>query len=183
MEISWQTCYGTEWSDEVCAIVATKDGYLVVGEIRYELYFGGNGDSDLLVFRIDTLGNIIWKKTFGGSSKEYPSGITSDNLGNYYISAWTASDDGDIQSGNHGDFDRWIVKIDGQGNIIWEKCYGGSGVEYGGRIQMLGNGNIITYGATTSSDGDVPVNYGYLDDWLMIITPEGEIVQSRVYGN
>ncbi len=183
MAISWQNCYGSEWMDEAKSIVATEDGYLVLGEISYEITQGGNGDSDLLVFRIDTLGNVIWERTYGGTSIETPSGIISDGLGYYYISAWTGSDDGDVQSGNHGDFDRWIVKIDGQGNIIWEQSYGGSGVEYGGRIQLLRNGNIITYGATTSSDGDVPVNYGYLDDWLMIITSEGEIVQSRVYGN
>jgi len=183
MAISWQNCYGSEWMDEAKSIVATEDGYLVLGEISYEITQGGNGDSDLLVFRIDTLGNVIWERTYGGTSIETPSGIISDSLGYYYISAWTGSDDGDVQSGNHGDFDRWIIKIDGQGNIMWEKCYGGSGVEYGGRIQLLRNGNIITYGATTSSDGDVPVNYGYLDDWLMIITPDGDIVQSRVYGN
>ena len=184
MEISWQACYGTEWPDNAYFIVSTEDGYLILGEIYYDITQGGNADSDLLVFRIDTLGNIIWKKTFGGSGIEYPSGIISDNMGNYYISAWTFSNDGDIQSGNHGNYDRWILKIDGQGNIIWEQCYGGSRVEYGGRIQLLRNGNIITYGATQSFDGDVPINYGgLLDNWIMIITPEGEIVQSRVYGN
>ncbi len=184
MAISWQNCYGSEWMDEAKSIVATEDGYLVLGEISYEITQGGNGDSDLLVFRIDTLGNVIWERTYGGTRIEYPSGIISDNMGNYYISAWTFSNDGDIQSGNHGNYDRWIVKIDGQGNIIWEQCYGGSRVEYGGRIQLLRNGNIITYGATQSFDGDVPINFGgLLDNWIMIITPEGEIVQSQVYGN
>ena len=184
MQISWQACYGTEWDDEVFFITATENGYLVLGRIYYDITSGGNGDSDLLLYRINTLGNIIWEKTYGGTSVEYPSGIISDSLGYYYISAWTGSDDGDVQSGNHGDFDRWILKIDGEGNIIWEQSYGGSRVEYGGRIQLLRNGNIISYGASQSFDGDVPVNYGgLLDNWIMIITPDGEIVESRVYGN
>jgi len=183
MEISWQACYGTEWIDEASGIVVTDDGYLIVGGINYSITIGGNGNHDILIYRVDLLGNVMWSKTYGGSGDEYSANIIADNLGNYYFAVWSYSDDGDVQSGNHGNADRWIVKINGQGNIIWEHSYGGSGVEYGGFLKLLKNGNILTYGATTSSDGDVPVNYGYLDDWLMIITPDGDIVQSRVYGN
>ena len=183
MQISWQACYGSEWIDEASGIVETEDGYLVVGGINYSITIGGNGDYDILIYRVDSLGNVMWSKTYGGSEAEYSANIIADNLGNYYFAAWSYSDDGDVQSGNHGNADRWIVKINGQGNIIWEHSYGGSGVEYGGFLKLLKNGNILTYGATTSSDGDVPLNYGFLDDWLMIITPDGEILQSKVFGN
>ena len=183
MQISWQACYGTEWPDEAKSIVATEDGYLIFGEVYYDITMGGNGDQDILIYRVDSTGNMMWSKTYGGSGAEYPNDIIADNQGNFYFGTLSYSDDGNVQSGNHGEADRWIVKIDGEGNIIWEHSYGGSGREYGGYVKLLKNGNILTYGATTSSDGDVPVNYGYLDDWLMIITPEGEIVQSRVYGN
>jgi len=59
------------------------------------------------------------------------------------FSGWTYSNDGDIQSGNHGGYDRWIVKIDSEGNIIWEQCYGGSRTEYGGMLKLLSNGKYF----------------------------------------
>lgn len=179
-EISWQQCYGTEEAEEAIALLSTPQGYMILGNINYA---GFERQNDAVVYHIDKKGNLLWRHTYGGTEHEYAMGIIADNQGYYYLGIWTYSNDGDVQSGNHGSGDRWIVKIDLEGNIIWEQCYGGAGDEYGGQLKLLSNGNILTYGATTSGDGDVSVNYGYLDNWLMIINPEGEILQSRVFGN
>ena len=185
MQIQWQGCYGGSENDYATGIVQTDNGYLILGTTGSndgDISFN-HGDSDIWLISIDSLGNLLWERAYGGSGIEYASNIIKDNQGYYYFSGWTYSNDGDVQSGNHGGSDRWIVKIDGEGNIIWEQCYGGSMTEYGGMLKLLSNGNILTYAATFSGDGDVPVNYGFLDNWLMIITPDGEIVSSRVYGN
>ncbi|MDD4374837.1 MAG: T9SS type A sorting domain-containing protein [Bacteroidales bacterium] len=181
-QISWQQCYGSEWDEEAVAITETPQGYLVLANIKN---FDPNFDFfwDAVVYHIDKKGNLLWKRIYGGSNGEYPGDILSDKQGYYYLSIETFSNDGDVQSVYHGGGDRWIVKIDIEGNIIWERCYGGSGEEYGARLKLLSDGNILAYSATTSGDGDVPVNYGYLDNWLLIFNPEGEILQSRVFGN
>lgn len=181
-EISWQQCYGGEWFEEAEAIAETPQGYLILASI-YNVNPNFDRFFKVIVYHVDKKGNHLWQRTYGGSVGEYPTDIIADNQGYYYLSIETYSNDGDVQSGNHGGSDRWIVKIDVQGNIIWERCYGGSGIEYGARLKLLSNGNILAFSATTSSDGDVPVNYGYLDNWLLIINPEGEILQSRVFGN
>ncbi len=185
LQIDWQSCYGGSENDHGYDIVPTEDGYLVMG---YSLSEDGDitnnhGDSDVWIIRIDSIGEIIWERSFGGSNSELPNNIIRYDEDIYYFGAWTWSNDGDVQSGNHGGYDRWIVKINGQGEILWEKCYGGSLTEYGGQLKLLNNGNIMTYGASVSSDGDVPVNYGVLDVWLMIISPEGEILNNAVFGN
>ncbi|MGE4541865.1 MAG: T9SS type A sorting domain-containing protein [Bacteroidales bacterium] len=181
-QISWQQCYGSEWDEEAVAITETPQGYLVLARI-YNVDPNFDYFRKVIVYHIDRKGNLLWKRIYGGSNGEYPGDILSDKQGNYYVSIKTFSNDGDVQSVYHGGGDRWIVKIDIEGNILWERCYGGSGEEYAARLKLLSDGNILAYSATTSGDGDVPVNYGYLDNWLLIINPDGEILQSRVFGN
>ena len=185
MQIQWQGCYGGSENDYATGIVQTDNGYLILGTTESNDGDVSNfhGVYDIWVISIDSLGNLLWERAYGGSSTDYSTNIIIDNNGYYYFGGATYSNDCDVQSGNHGGYDRWIVKIDSEGNIIWEQCYGGSMTEYGGMLKLLSNGNILTYAATFSEDGDVPVNYGYLDDWLMIINTDGDIIESRVYGN
>ena len=185
MEIVLQGCYGGSENEFASSIVSTGNGYLVFGETRSDdgNVSNNHGDRDIWIVNIDSKGNILWERCYGGSGPELANNIIKADDNTYYFGAWTWSDDGDIQSGNHGGYDRWIVKINIDGEILWEKCYGGSKTEYGGQLELLSNGNILTYGATFSSDGDVPINNGYLDVWVMIISPEGEILQSNVFGN
>jgi len=185
MQIQWQGCYGGSENEAEGGLIQTNNGYIILGTTGSN---DGNvsnfhGDQDIWVVSIDSLGNLLWERAYGGSETEYASNIIKDNDGYYYFGGWVYSNDGDVQSGTHGGYDRWIVKIDGEGNIIWERCYGGSMTDYGGFLKLLNNGNILVYGATFSDDGDVPVNYGYLDNWLMIINTDGDIIESRVYGN
>jgi hypothetical protein len=185
MQIQWQSCYGGSEYDDAGGIVQSENGYLVLGTTGSNDGDVSNfhGVYDIWVASIDSLGNLLWERAYGGSEQEYATNIIKDDSGYYYFGGWVSSNDGDVQSGTHGGYDRWIVKIDGEGNIIWEQCYGGSMTDYGGMLKLLSNGNILTYGATFSDDGDVPINYGYLDDWLMIINTDGDIIESKVYGN
>ncbi|MCD4725269.1 MAG: hypothetical protein K8R63_10555, partial [Bacteroidales bacterium] len=185
MQIQWQGCYGGSEYDDAAGIIQTNNGYLIIGTTGSNDGDVSNfhGVYDIWVISIDSLGNLLWERAYGGSEQEYATNIIKDNDGYYYFGGWVSSNDGDVQSGTHGGYDRWIVKIDDEGNIIWEQCYGGSMTDYGGMLKLLSNGNILTYGATFSGDGDVPVNYGFLDNWLMIINTDGDIIESRVYGN
>jgi hypothetical protein len=185
MEIIWQSCFGGSQNEWVESIVELNNDYYVLGSIYSDdgNITNSHGGKELWLVKTDSIGNLLWEKCYGGSNTELATNIIKDSLGYLYLGGWVYSNDGDVQSFHHGGFDRWVVKIDNQGEIIWEKCYGGSGLDYGGTLELLRDGNILVYGATTSSDGDVPVNYGYLDVWLMIISPEGEILQSEVYGN
>lgn len=186
MDIQWQSCFGGTGFEQISSIVKTENGYLLFGESNSEdgdISYNHGGDGDIWIVSIDSIGNILWERCYGGSETDIPNNIIKINDDEYYFGAGVWSDDGDVQSGNHGGYDRWVVKINGDGDIIWEHCYGGSMTEYGGSLKLLSDGNILTYAASFSGDGDVPVNYGFLDVWLMIITPDGEILKSEVFGN
>ena len=83
---------------------------------------------------------------------------------------------------NKGGYDRWILKLDSSGNIIWSKLYGGTGWDHGKWIGLKSNGNIVTGGKSDSNDLDVGVNYGMEDSWTLEVNSEGEIVHSVVTG-
>ena len=183
--IQWQGCYGGTDVDYATDIVEADNGYLVIGTVKSNDgdISNNHGDWDIWIANIDSIGNLLWERCYGGSSNDSQGRIIKDFEGNYYFCGSVGSDDGDIQSGNHGDFDTWIVKIDATGEIIWEKCYGGSGREEAPYLKLLSNGNILISSKSTSDDGDLPAHYGAFDAWLFVISPEGEILKSAVFGN
>lgn len=186
MEITWQNCYGGSNYEDDASILETDFGYFILSTTDSDDGDITNywGEGDIWLTAIDSVGNFLWGRCYGGSSVEVSKNIITDENGFYYFSGWTASNDGDVQSGNHGGFDRWIVKIDRFGEIIWEKCYGGTKDDYGPRLKMSSKGNIIAYSASNSSDGNVPINYGYLDAWITIIdSKDGSILKNKVFGN
>ncbi len=186
MPIQWQGCYGGTDYDYATDIVEHENGYLIIGQVASDdgditNYHGGW--YDIWLMQIDSVGNLLWERCYGGSGPEYQGMIISDNEESYYFCGAVGSNDGDVQSGNHGMYDIWVVKIDGAGEIIWEKCFGGSGLEEFPNIKLLGNGNILVSSHSTSSDGNLPAHYGYRDAWIFVLSPEGEILKNAVFGN
>jgi len=60
-----------------------------------------------------------------------------------------------IGSGNHGEYDIWIVQLEPYGDLQWQKCLGGSHAEYATSLQLTDDGGYINAGDTESNDGDV----------------------------
>ena len=97
---------------------------------------------------------ISWQKCLGGSNGEGAYSIQQTSDGGYIVAGNTFSNDGDV-TGYHGGDEYWVVKLDSNGNIKWQKCLGGSGNDYAYSIQQTSDGGYIVAGYTTSNDGDV----------------------------
>src|SRR5687767_5694247 len=72
--------------------------------------------------------SIQWQKTLGGSSsdsKDIGQRYVQTSDGGYIVAGSSFSTDGDV-TGNHGGGDYWVVKLDGSGNLSWQKSLGGS---------------------------------------------------------
>jgi hypothetical protein len=178
MEITWQSCFGGSEKDIARDIIEIPGGYFILGSTKSD-----DGDisinkglSDGWLIRTDSAGNILWEKTYGGSSGDGFRRIFPDNTGNYIMVGGSGSSDGDISYNPYpGSESFWIVKIDIEGEIIWDKIVGGS---YGDKIWNASptlDGGVVAIGETISDDGHVSVFYGGNDTWMVKLSADGEV--------
>lgn len=182
----WQKTYGGSLDDVGYAIIQTTDGgYLVAAQTQsndgdVSLNHGGTDD---WIIKLDANGSLLWQKTYGGSSSESVNYILPTPDGNFMISASSGSADGDLSAVvHHGGNDAWLFKIDGSGTIVWQKEYGGSGGEGSGTVFNTSDGGYIFSTTTSSNNGDVLGNHGYVDTWVVKLTAAGNIVWQKCYG-
>lgn len=144
---------------------------------------GGPGlYGDFWIVKIDTAGTILWQRALGGSGDEMATSIEPTSDGGYIAAGMSNSNDGDV-SGNHGDFDYWIVKLDETGIIEWQKSLGGSGIDRALDIRQTTDGGYIVTGMSNSNnDGDVTGNHGGNDYWIVKLDNLGEIEWQKSLG-
>ncbi|MFH1320788.1 MAG: DNRLRE domain-containing protein [Bacteroidota bacterium] len=138
--LEWSKTYGGPSLEVGTSVKQANDGgYIIVG--RTESF--GAGNADVLLIKTDTIGNLEWVKTFGGSNIDHCKTVLQTSLGEYVISGLTSS----FGSGN---YDAQLLKTDGQGNLIWARTYGGSNDELGWALQQTDGGGYLIGGYTNS---------------------------------
>jgi outer membrane protein assembly factor BamB len=103
--VEWTKTYGGGKFESVSDMILLADGNIVVTGITESF---GSGASDVLLFKTDTKGNVLWSKTYGGKSEEYPSKLALTPNG-FIITGATAS----FKSES---FDVLLIKTDENGN-------------------------------------------------------------------
>lgn len=151
---------------QIKQLIKTNDGYI-------GLFIA----TDYIVVKFDADFNIIWEKKYGGSKNEYASSIVQDNNGDYIIVGQSESTDGDVTN-NYGNRDIWLCKIDRNGNLLWQKNYGGSKDDRFEAIQTNESGFILI-GYSDSSDHDFTTNQGGVDAWIVKISNDG-IIENKI---
>lgn len=182
--IEWQKCLGGSSDDIGYSVRQAQDGgYIVTGEtasLNGDVT-GLHGSTDYWVVKLDPSGSIEWQKTLGSSSLDRPNDIYPTHDGGYVVVGIASWNDGNV-TGNHGEFDYWVVKLDELGKIQWQKSLGGSDQDFAQSVQQTYDGGYIIAGNTRSEDGDVLDNDGGQDIWLVQLTPEGEIRWQKAIG-
>lgn len=182
--ITWKKTYGSTQNDNGNSILPTPDGgYIFTGGIGAADgdATSTHGNEDLWVVKTDAAGNIQWQKAYGGSGGETGYTIIADGTDGYMVLGTTYSTNGDITS-NHGDVDIWILHLDKNGNIAWQKTYGGSVGDGANDMKATADGGFIIAGNTFSSDGDLSSNNGIMDNWVIKINAQGKIQWQKSFG-
>jgi hypothetical protein len=180
----WTKAIGGTSADEAHAIQLATYGHCIV--VGYSTsnngdFFGRYGAVDIWLARLDASGNLIWKQNYGGLDDDRAFALKATLDGGWVLAGHTHSNSIDV-SGNHGGFDAWVVKLDSLGNIIWQKCLGGSGDDEAMDIIQLPDGDFVLIGTTKSTDGDVTVNYGSDDFWVVKLDAAGNLLWQRSFG-
>lgn len=196
--IEWQKVYGGSYYDWPFDVVRTFDrGFAIAGwtispndfYVHDKRGTGGpmGGNNDFWIVRIDSIGDTLWTRCYGGTANDLAFSIVQTCDSGFAITGYTSSTDIDIQSSPNGQEDLWVVKIDKNGNLEWERTYGGLLFELGEEIiQTFDGGYAVTGFARSGDDGfDVHGNksLGISDYWLLRLDANGDTIWTRTYGS
>ena len=192
----WDKRFGGIYEDKLNAIVISgDDGYLLGGHSlssmtgdKTQASFGG---PDYWVVKIDASGNKIWDKTFGGNRNDQLTAMTRTKDGAFILAGHTWSDQsGDISFGNRGLVnycDYWIMKMDAQGNQVWDKRYGGAAndilysiIESRDEGFLMAGNSYSSVGGEKTEANNGPVNTS--DIWVIKTDNLGNIQWDKSLG-
>lgn len=185
--VSFQHAYGGSSGESIYDLQKTFDGGIIMAGSAYSDdgdLTGNHGSNDYLVIKLDADRNVQWIKNYGGSGSDYAFSIRQTADGGYIAVGGSESDDGDV-TGHHDPVyqrDCWVVKLDAEGNIIWQKSLGGSGTDIGHCVQQTTDGGYIIAAETFSFDGDVSNAIGSGDYWIVKLDASGNITWNKTYG-
>ena len=162
--IEWHRYYGGEGDDVGNALLQTEDeGYLITGFVTTL-----DEDYDVLLIKTDPDGIYEWWKTFGGPGEDQATSLINNREGGYILVGYTNS--------NKIKYDALLIKIDSSGNEIWNKSYGGSGVEKTWSLIQTVDGGFALAGYTASYGS------GGYDYWLVKTDSNGTMEWNRTFG-
>jgi hypothetical protein len=127
--------------------------------------------------------SIQWQKCLGGSNYDNPASVQQTIDGGYIVAGFSYSNDGDI-NGHYGSSmsDYWVVKIDPNGILQWEKSYGGNSDDFATCIQQTSDSGYIVTGYSYSTNGDVSGGHGGCDYWVVKLDTAGFIQWQKCLG-
>ncbi len=169
--LAWEHSFGGSGIEVSYDIAKTEDGgYVVVGNT-----FSNDGDiaqnkgaSDIWMVKVDSEGNLLWERTFGGSEFDLAQAVVQSKDGGYLITGNSKSSDVDAFE-NNGENDIWVLKTNGNGDVVWQKSFGGSGLDFGLDLLEDENGHILVVGESASTDFDSLLSKGKIDLILLKI--------------
>lgn len=191
--IEWEKSFGFSGHDHSYDIIETSDGgFFVAGflDITAAMEDGNYSKGNLLTrhgvgefwgTKLTATGEIEWRSYFGGTNNDRAYAVVETFDRGYILTGFSESDDFDI-SETRGSYDFWVVKINQQGELVWEKTFGGSGIDIAYDISKTMDGSYVIVGNTNSSDKDISVNYGINDVWLIKIDENGTMLWEKTFG-
>lgn len=164
--VEWSKTYRGSIDGKPSFIQLTSDrGFIVAGYTTSSWA----GESDIWILKLASDGTIEWQKTYGGSESERAYSIQQTNDGGYIVA-------GLILSFGAGQPDFWVLKLSSEGDIEWNKTYGGSESETAYSIQQTFDGGYVVAGETESFGA------GYKDIWILKLSIWGDIEWQKTYG-
>ena len=148
------------------SIQVTGDkNYIVTGYTESK----GQGAGDVWVLKFDKNGERIWEKTFGGSSLDTGEAVLQTKDKGYIVV-------GNTESKGAGLSDIWVLKLDKDGNLLWDKTFGGEKPDRAKSIQITEDSGYIIAGTTESKGA------GASDIWVLKLDKHGTLLWDKTYG-
>lgn len=160
------TAFGGNGYDIGYDVKQTLDGgYIVTGSTSSF----GHGNTDLYLFKMDSMGQKKFETSFGGYSNETGQSVVQLPDSGYIVTGYTSST-------GFGGYDVFLVRADKNGSLVWQKTIGGSDWDFAYSIQHTLDGGFIIAGTTYS------YGRGNADGYIVKTDANGAISWSKTYG-
>lgn len=124
-------------------------------------------DQDILLYHIDSKGEVLWKKTYGISEDDTISGMVSSSEGIFI--------GGSTKPIGYGGIDSYIMKVSYSGDVYWKKTYGLSENDIAFHFDSYDENSFLLVGQTNSFDGEI-------DGLVIKVDQNGDMLWLRNYG-
>jgi hypothetical protein len=162
----WEKSFGGPAIDRGRAIVETPDhGLVIAGATESK----GAGEFDVWVLKVDAKGALLWDRHFGGGATDWASALVATRDGGIAIGAYTQDISG-------GPYDFWVIKLDGNGELLWQRRYGGAATDWSNAITETTDNGLVVVGHTESKGA------GGADFWVLKLDADGEPIWDRTFG-
>jgi len=184
--IIWQTRVGGNGADWAFDIKETSDGQIIVGGYTTSTNLVGitpMGSLDLYLVKINSnTGDKLWERTYGGARFESADELLANSSGGVVVGAYSASTD--LTLPNNGSFDFWSFSTDGNGDVLWEGLYGGTGLDAIRSMTQMADGGYVFAGQSNSNaSGNKSEDGNGLDDiWVVRTNSTGELLWGKSIG-
>jgi hypothetical protein len=190
--LNWTKKIGDAGSGDYPAAIISynAESFYILGKLAGTItdgdydYYGGGGDFWLV--KLDNSGNILSEQNYGGSNLDVPYDLRKNDNGDLYMVGLSKSYDYDAYDEDEEAPSGWIpthywlLKVDSDGEPIYNIKMGGGSNDFASGIAISDdNNNLIIVGASESDDGDVEINYGGRDIWLVSLKYDDD---EPVYG-
>lgn len=176
----WDKTIGGPANEQFQKMIYSPDSGLIVATSS-ESNAGGNktensrGTWDMWLIKLNASGNIVWNKTYGGSGEDFSRNLSATPDGKFLIVGYSSSTvSGDKSEPGRGGIDYWLLKLQADGSLIWDKTIGGSRDDYGTNVLALSNYQFILTGTSSSGKtGDkITFSRGNVDLWSCLLSEE-----------
>jgi gliding motility-associated-like protein len=184
----WDRTLGGENYEELNGLLVVADGIVAAGSSKSNIAFGRPTDYswNIWICKLDFDGNVIWQRYYGGDQDDRMWNMIATSDGGFLVGGFSYSGiSGDKTEASRGDKDVWLIKLDAQGQLEWDKTLGSQYQEELFAMQEMPDESGFLLGCHSNSDagGDKSDNgLGNQDFWILRIDNQGFKVWDETLG-
>lgn len=164
-DLLWTKYYGDSLDNNGLYMNTCSDGnFIFVGETQTAV----NG-LDILLYKIDTSGLVLWSKKYGTAINESGKYVEQTSDGGYVVCGF--------KNDTSGSNDTYVLKLDPSGNFQWDKMIGGADNDYSDMVHEVENGKFIVTADTRSRGA------GGYDVEVIKLSSTGTVIWDSTYGD
>lgn len=186
-QVSWQRDIASNTQDLLTTMTSTIDRQILLSGSSIQSPSTSNGQPstnngyDYHLLKLNQQGQKVWEKYFGGSRHDYlMSSVATQEGGFAIIGTSFSNQSGDKKDHNMGGSDVWMLRLDENGNELWQKTFGTKSNDEASAIVQSTDQGFFVAGSFVSAPGSRA--FGSKDVFVSKLDKDGKLKQTTILG-